>query len=253
MSVVLPTYNEAENIIALIEALDHSIAHPKEIIVVDDDSPDGTSQRVAAFIASRAVPHVRLETRTRDRGLTRSIAHGIAVARGDTVVWMDCDFSHPPEIVPELLRKVEEGHDIAVASRYMRGGSYKSGLGWFGADESALAVALSRMINWGIRMSLKPGFHDFTSGFIAIRRHVFDRIHLTGDYGEYFIDLMFRAMLLGHSYAEIPFTSPPRRAGVSKTGTTFRQLFRRGRKYLWTVLRMWKWRIRHWLGRSIEG
>lgn len=245
VSIILPTYNEAGNIVGLINALDRCISHAHEILVVDDNSPDGTWRLVEEVAHERS--HIRLERRMQNPGLTRSIQHGIDRAHGEIICWMDCDFSHPPETMAELISYVLEGHDLAVASRYMRGGQYKSGLGWFGADESALAVLLSRCMNTALRWSLDPRFHDYTSGFIAAKRHIVQQNRLEGDYGEYFMDLMYRAILQGHRYKEVPFISPPRKSGVSKTGTTFRQLFRRGTKYLRTLWKLWGLR---WSGRS---
>jgi dolichol-phosphate mannosyltransferase len=241
-SLVLPTYDERENIVRLIEVLLKTIPVPMEIIVVDDNSPDGTSQAVRDFIQAHPEARVRVETRMSDRGLTNSIRRGIELATGDTVGWMDCDFSHPAGTMAELVLKVEEGYDMAIASRFIAGGDYKRGLGFFGADESALAVLLSRLINWFIRMSLYPGFHDYTSGFIAVRTDIVRTLDLRGDYGEYFIDFIYRAIKTGYSFKEVPFISPPRTYGVSKTGTTFRQLFRRGKKYVHVVRALWHWR-----------
>lgn len=240
-SIVLPTFNEAENIVPLIEELQRDIDVPHEIIVVDDNSPDGTSQAVQAFIDAHPGSGVRIETRMQDHGLQKSISRGIDLAQGDIICWMDCDFSHPPATMAIIIRyALEQECDIAVASRYVKGGSYKRGISWFNADESALGVILSRMINWFIRVALDRRFHDYTSGFIAIKATTLrSLLPLHGDYGEYFMDLMYRAIIKGHSFREIPFISPPRRAGYSKTGTTFRQLFRRGKKYLPVIWRLW--------------
>jgi dolichol-phosphate mannosyltransferase len=242
-SVVLPTYNERDNIVPLLQDLHAVIECPHELIVVDDNSPDGTSQAVQAFIDAGAA-FVRLETRMADRGLTNSINRGIEIAKGDIICWMDCDFSHPPASMAELIHIVTHGkQEIAVASRYVPGGSYKKGLGWFGADESALAVLLSRLINWFIHIALDPRFHDYTSGFIAIRKDVLAQfLPLKGNYGEYFMDLMYRAIKTHHNFVEVPFISPPRRYGQSKTGTTFRQLFSHGKRYLRVIWRLWKYR-----------
>lgn len=238
-SIILPTYNEAGNIVELLHALHRAVAEPHELIVVDDNSPDGTSELVRAEIEKGAA-YVRLETRTKDRGLTNSIARGIELANGDVICWMDCDFSHPPETMAKLVARVRDGTPVAVASRYVKGGSYKQNLDWFGADESAFAVLLSRVINWFIRRALDPRFHDYTSGFIAIRKDLLVRyLPLHGDYGEYFLELMYKIVHDDNPFAELPFISPPRKAGVSKTGTTFRQLFRRGVKYLRTIRRIW--------------
>ncbi|PIR49819.1 polyprenol monophosphomannose synthase [Candidatus Peregrinibacteria bacterium CG10_big_fil_rev_8_21_14_0_10_54_7] len=247
VSVILPTYNEAGNIISLIETIHRNISHISqlhEIIVVDDNSPDGTSQLVQGLIDSGRIPRVRLETRKSDRGLTKSIWRGIELAEGDTVVWLDCDFSMPPEKIPVLLSKIKEGYDIAVGSRFVPGGRIKHGVGM---EESRLTVFLSVLLNYILRLTLCWRFTDFTSGFIAIRRDVFKDIRLKGDYGEYFIDLIERAILLKHSFVEIPYICEPRREGQSKTAPTLPILFRRGMKYLSMLLRMQCIRARHLL------
>ncbi len=251
VSVVLPTYNEAGNIVDLCLAIDRAVTQPHEIIVVDDNSPYGTSRLVSELVASGTCPGLRIETRVTDRGLTKSIQRGIDLAQGDTVVWLDCDFSMPPGIIPQLLGKIESGHDIAVASRFVEGGKYKESHQWFGGEESRAAILLSRLLNWFLRHALFASFTDYTSGFIAIRRDVLQKIRLNGDYGEYFIDLIFRAILMGHPFIEIPYVNVPRRAGESKTGTSFRHLFRRGLPYLWTIVRMWGLRAGHLVGRSV--
>src|SRR4029077_373020 len=96
-----------------------------EIVVVDDHSPDGTSGLIQNLIATGSVPGLRLETRLTDRGLTKSIQHGIDVAKGEIIVWLDCDFSMPPPMIPLLLTKIDEGYDIAVGSRFVDGGKFK--------------------------------------------------------------------------------------------------------------------------------
>jgi dolichol-phosphate mannosyltransferase len=237
VSIVLPTYDEAGNIVDLIRAIDHAVTRPKEIIVVDDNSPDGTSQLVAGLIQEGSVPGLRLETRMTDRGLTKSLRRGIELSKGDVVLWMDCDFSMPPEILPKLLTEIDEGYDIAVGSRFVRGGSAKQGEG----EESKTVIALSKILNWLTRMLLSPSFHDYTSGFIAVRKRVLVAIPLRGDYGEYFMDFIYRAILRGEKIIEIPYVCVPRRAGVSKTAA---QVVRFGKKYLATLVRLWGLRMK---------
>ena len=89
VSVILPTYNEAENVVDIIGAIHAEVRAPHEIIIVDDDSPDGTSQLVRELIARGTVPGLRLETRTSDRGLRKSIWRGIELARGEIICWLD--------------------------------------------------------------------------------------------------------------------------------------------------------------------
>lgn len=249
VSVILPTYNEAGNIVSLIEAIDRVITLPHEIIVVDDNSPDGTSRMVQETIHSGRMPGLRLETRMTDRGLTKSLWRGIELARGDTIVWLDCDFSHPPAIIPLLLQKVAEGHSIAVASRFMTGGKQKSLT--VESGDSRLGIVISSVGCILMRYLLFPSFLDYTSGFIAIRREVFEQIRLHGNYGEYFIDLIVRAKLLGIGIIEIPFAYDARRSGMSKTAPTLRLLIWRCFQYGWQVMRMEWLRLRFLFGGSI--
>lgn len=241
VSVILPTYDEAGNIVDLIRAIHAAIAPPHEIIVVDDDSPDGTSRLVADLMASGGVPGLRLETRLTDRGLTKSIRRGIELARGDVVMWLDCDFSMPPEVMPALLSKIEEGYDIAVGSRFIAGGSAKD----HAEGESKAAIALSKLLNVLTRLLLSRRFYDYTSGFIAVRKRVLAEVPLRGNYGEYFMDFIYRALLKGEKIVEIPYASVPRRAGESKTAA---QMWRFGKNYLSTLARLFGLRVRHAFG-----
>lgn len=235
VSVVMPTYNEAGHIVDLVHAVRDAIASSVfkefEIIVVDDDSPDGTWRLVEGM--SKHDPRVRLLRRMSDRGLTNSIREGIASSRFDVVVWMDCDFSHPPEKIPQLLYMLGEGYDIVVNSRYAVGaGEERSGKG--GPVQKLLSWAL----NWGTRFLLDAKFSDYTSGFIAVRKNVLVELPLRGDYGEYFIDFIYRALKRGYRVCELPYHAPCRRTGESKTGTHVGHYLRRGIKYLVTVVRV---------------
>ncbi len=235
VSIILPTYNEAPNIVRLIQAILACANRPTEIVVVDDDSPDGT-WRLAEEIGA-ADPRVRVIRRIGRRGLTSAIQEGIDSTTGQVVVWLDCDFSMPPTLIPTLVDKVMvDGYDAAVGSRFAPGGSAKRDLG--GSEDSWLGVALSNLLNRALWFWLGSSFQDYTSGFIAVRRQVLDEIRLRGDYGEYFIDLIYRAMCRGYRVVEIPYVCMPRAAGESKTGTNLGQYSRRGIKYLWTAFRL---------------
>lgn len=227
VSVVLPTFNEAGNIGALVDALlEELAAYRHEIVVVDDDSPDGTWRVVEE--KARIHPEVRIHRRVGERGLTSAIQAGIRASRGDIVCWMDCDFSMPPATLPLLVKKLGEGFDVAVGSRYAPGGRDAR------LDTKSRVLA-SRVITALSSFLLVRSFRDYTSGFIAAKREVFDRIDLRGDYGEYFIDLIFRAHRLGYRIVEVPYACVPRRAGESKTESGF---LRKGLKYLFVVARL---------------
>jgi len=225
LSIILPTYNEAENIVPLIKKIQSVVKVRKEIIVVDDNSPDGTAQLVSEY--KKKSKEVRLLVRKKERGLTNSIRDGVRTAKGDVVIWMDCDFSHPPQMINKLLRKIEEGYDIAVCSRFVSGGGFKGK-----EEESPLAIGLSRLMNYSIRFILVRQFRDYTSGFVAVRKDVFKKVALRGDYGEYFIDFIYKAYAHKYSIVEIPFLNMPRAKGVSKTGSNLYEYLSRGKKYM---------------------
>ena len=234
VSVVLPTFNEKDNILPLILDIQSQLNNQEyEIIVVDDDSPDGTWRIVEEL--GKNEKYIRLIRRQGRTGLTSAISEGIDVATGDVVVWMDCDFSMPPEKINDLLQKINDGYDISVASRYIPGGGTviieKS-------QDSIISAALSFLMNFAIQKILDSSFNDYTSGFIAVKKDIVDDIKLRGDYGEYFIDFIYRAIKKGYKIIEIPYICKARKYGVSKTGTNLVQYIKRGSKYIWTALRL---------------
>jgi dolichol-phosphate mannosyltransferase len=230
VTVILPTYNERDNIGPLIE---RTLAAIKdwaiEVLVVDDDSPDGTWQIVEEMAGSD--PRIKLCRRTEERGLTSAIWHGIQHTSGDVVLWMDCDLSMPPESIPDLLAQFASPTiQIAIGSRYVPGGR--------DIGHSLTGQLFSRAIN--LFAGLLLGFHvrDYTSGFVAARRKVFERITLRGDYGEYCIDFLYRAKRLGFRVVEVPYDCVERAAGESKTALNAWGYIRRGVKYVETILRL---------------
>jgi dolichol-phosphate mannosyltransferase len=240
VSVLMPTYNEAGNIADLMREAVQQVRKcgvtDIEVIVADDDSPDLTWQIAAATEMPGA--EIRVLRRLENRGLTASLNDAIAAAKNDVIVWLDCDFSQPPECIPQLLEKIRAGFDVAVNSRYLPGGGEnRSG------DGSGFHLFLSKCLNYSLRHLLDPSFTDYTSGFIAVRREVFRDIRLRGDYGEYFIDFIYRILLENRfSVVELPYIMQPRRSGVSKTGTNLLHYLQRGRKYIATILQLRKLR-----------
>jgi len=234
LSVILPTYNEAENIKALVEDVKVAVEDIYEVIVVDDNSPDGTARIVQEMIETGRYPFLKLERRLQNPGLTNSIQRGIDLAKGDAVGWMDCDFSMPPKYLPVLLSLVNADYDVAVGSRFVLGGN------WIGekrdAADTLMGVILSRLMNFFVQICLDHRFKDYTSGFVVARREIFDKIRLKGDYGEYFIDFIYRALKMKYRVVEIPYVWRPRRAGHSKTGARLGDYCKRGVKYVKTTL-----------------
>lgn len=231
VSIILPTYNEKDNIIVFIKSIQKSVDYDVEIIVVDDDSPDKTWQLVEDLKDN----NVRLLRRKNQKCLTTAISDGISMSNGEVVVWMDTDLSMPPEKINDLLKKIDEGYDISVGSRYIPGGGTvimeKS-------QDSMLSAVLSFVMNFIIQRLLDSSFKDYTSGFIAVRKDVFRDIKLRGDYGEYFIDFIYKAIKKGYKVVEIPYILQARKYGESKTGTNLFQYCKRGIKYVVTTLRL---------------
>jgi dolichol-phosphate mannosyltransferase len=235
ISIILPTYNEKDNIGELIGRILASVPGDREIIVVDDDSPDGTARAVLSLFGDN--PSVRLIVRREERGLTSAIQRGIDESSGDIIAWMDCDLSMPPEKINDLLAAIEAGgYDAAVGSRYVRGGAdVRPGSG---KPLLFLHTALSLAITRFSSLLLWPAFRDWTSGFIAVRSGVIRKTRLVGDYGEYFIGMMYGMLKAGYRVKEVPYALTPRTRGVSKTATGIAGFASRGVKYIATVLRL---------------
>jgi dolichol-phosphate mannosyltransferase len=210
--VVLPTYDEAENLpgiaAAILEALPAAT-----LLVVDDGSPDGTGA-IAEELASRD-PRIRVRHRPGKAGLGRAYLDGFAIAiagGASAVVQMDADWSHDPRALPSLLAPIASGTaDLVIGSRYVRGGRVEDwGLGR--RIISRLGSAFARIV-----LSLRP--HDLTGGFKAWRATTlgainFDGIHAGGYVFQ--IEMTHRATRAGARVAEVPITFRDRQVGRSK-------------------------------------
>ena len=241
---VLPTFNEKDNIRPLIEGLIASVPSPYLVLVVDDNSPDGTWQIVEEIAKNYPLSPqdedfqagVALIRRIDAKGLTSAIQRGIneaiATYNAKIITWMDCDLSMPAEDVPKLVKAIrEENADVAVGSRWIPGGK--------DIAHGMMARLLSWIINNYAMLFLGNQVHDYTSGFIAARSEVLSKIPLKGDYGEYCIDILCRAFRLGYKLVEVPYVCVPRTAGESKTGINLLDYLDKGRDYVSTVWKLW--------------
>lgn len=220
VSVVVPTYNEEGNIGRLIGALSLSLEsagiNDFEIIVVDDDSKDATPSIIDKSAASGRVAAVH---RYNVRGIFSAIMDGVKVARGDFVVIMDADASHPPSKVPELVKKlVDENLDMVSASRFLAGG---------GIEAPFLRKAATILFNSMIRFVMGPGITDWTGGFHAIRRDKLPALvfRYPSKWGEFDLELLYRARKAGFSISEVPFVYNFREEGRSKSAERLGFLF----------------------------
>jgi len=208
LSVILPTYNEAGNIgrlvVRLLELIDPTRS---TVVVVDDASTDGTQDAVRRIV--KESESVVLLSRLDTRGIFSAIKDGIDLIDSSFVVFMDADFSHPPEMIPPLAEAART-HDIASASRYMRGGGIKAPF---------RRVVASRGLNRLCRFALRLEATDLLGGFHCMRRELFQELEFKYPalWGEFDLELFFRAKELGYSLKEIPFVYVFRDFGVSKS------------------------------------
>ena len=142
LSIVVPTYREAENLPELLDRLGRVRAGgiDLEVLIMDDNSRDGSGEAVAAL----ALPWVRFVVRTENRGLSPAVIDGFKLAAGDTILVMDADLSHPPEKIPDMLAALDRGADFVIGSRYVPGASTAEDWGLFRWVNSRIATLLAR-------------------------------------------------------------------------------------------------------------
>ncbi len=214
--VIVPTYNEVENIARLLDAIDASIPGVA-ILVVDDNSPDGTQAVVETKMEKR--PNIHLLRRPGKQGLGGAYKAGFqwAFDRGfDKVIQMDADFSHPPAVLKDILAGLAK-YPVVIGSRYIPNGAVS---GW-----GLMRKIISRGGNLYARSVLRVRTNDMTGGFVGWRKEVLEAIDYpsVGSKGYVFqIELKYRATLKGYSILEVPIHFENRRLGTSKmSGSIF--------------------------------
>jgi glycosyltransferase involved in cell wall biosynthesis len=208
--VVIPTYNEAESVVGVLDQV--LAADPRvDVLIVDDGSPDGTARLVAERAAGE--PRVQLLERSEKRGLGEAYRAGFAwgLERDyDALVEMDADLSHPPARLPALLDGLAEA-DLVIGSRYVPGGRT---VNW-----SRLREAISRGGNAYVRLALGVPVHDCTAGYRAYRRQVLEALPVSAvrSNGYCFqVEMAHRTWQEGFRVLEVPITFTERASGVSK-------------------------------------
>jgi dolichol-phosphate mannosyltransferase len=225
VSIILTTYNERENILEAIRSIARHIPRPFEIIVVDDDSPDGTWQ----LVAEQDWPEVKLIRRVATRGLASAFMRGIIESQGEIVGWMDADMSTPPSLLPLMIERLRD-YDVVIGSRYVAGGADQRR--WFRRHSSLT-------INRFARLVLGYGIHDYDSGFVVVRRSVFDKVLFTATgHGEYFIEFIYACCRKGLRVCEVPYTFRDRREGISKSFPSLWTFAKLGLGYVLTIVRV---------------
>lgn len=210
--LILPTYNEADNIGPIVHAAREQLRDGDTILIVDDNSPDGTGA-IADDLATE-LPNVQALHRPGKQGLGRAYLAGFAhaLASGaDYVLEMDSDFSHDPHDLSRLIETAEAGADLVLGSRYVPGGSV--------TDWGLLRKLISRGGSWYARVVLNVKVRDLTGGFKCFRRAVLEALDLNAVHADGYgfqIELTYRTIKQGFRVVEIPIVFRDRRVGESK-------------------------------------
>jgi dolichol-phosphate mannosyltransferase len=212
VNVIVPTYNESENIKALVTQL---LALPTGIlvIVVDDNSPDGTGD-IADRLAEENPGRIEVIHRAGKLGLGTAYIAGFKqalAARADLICTMDADFSHNPRYIPDMVAKIGQGYDLVIGSRYVPGGGTSG------------CTFDRKLLSWGAnafaRTVLGLRAHDTTAGFRCYRREVLESVQLdeikASGYS-FLIEMLHRVRRRGWQVGEVPITFENRRLGTSK-------------------------------------
>jgi len=207
LSIVVPTYEERDNILEFIQRTESTLVGMDfEIVVVDDNSPDRTAD--IAEKLNEEYGNIRVLRRPKKLGLGSAIVDGIKIADSCVIAVMDADLQHPPEMLPRLLKKIEEGHDIVIASRYVRGGGIEGWSTW------------RKVVSRGARMFahlLLPRVRfvkDPVSGFFMFKKDVIDNIEIKTSGYKVLVELLAKGKY--NSVAEVPYVFVPRARGKSK-------------------------------------
>ena len=214
-SVILPTLNEAGHIKSLIIDIAknfHKLNIAYEIIIVDDNSTDGTTESLSGINHLNLIIHKRLNIK---KSLVDSLNEGINISKYENIIWMDADYSHPPEYIEEFIKEKKKSDiDIIVCSRFL-----KKSRRYY--EETEIKPAgidfLSQILNKICRILLFNNFTDYTSGFICIKKKIIKNIRLKGYYGDYFITLITKCKIEEKNILEIPYIEKERASGKSKT------------------------------------
>lgn len=225
--MIIPTFNERENVANLIVRIENACSQEKiehEIVVVDDDSPDGTAEVVRKM--NEQFGNLKVFSMIGHSGVGTAVCVGASLSRYDTLVTMDADFSHPPDLIPALVKGIRDA-DLVVCSRYASGG--KMIAPYMRRNLSSFGNSLARLL-------LRSKVHDLTGGFHAMRKTAFRQVKLVSPYGDYSMELIAKMQRRRARIVEIPYCYRFRREGRSKTHLTRSLLW-----YLLTLLRLTFW------------
>jgi dolichol-phosphate mannosyltransferase len=228
-SVILPTLNENDHIIKLIKEISSIFKLQKkefEIIIVDDNSSDGTYETVKNFQIDKAYLKVILR-KNKKKNLAESINDGIEASKFDNIIWLDADFQHPPKYINDFIEK-SKNYEVIISSRFL-----KESDRYFNDPhlKKEINENQSYFFNKLCRNFLFADITDYTSGFICVKKKFFRNYKLSGYYGDYFVNMIVKFKEKKITILEIPFKDDLRASGKSKT------VINVNIKYIYTCLR----------------
>jgi dolichol-phosphate mannosyltransferase len=216
LAVIVPSFNERENVPALYRKLTAALAGTSfEMIVVDDNSPDGTAEVARAL--SRSVPNLRVIHRIGRRGLSSAVTEGMGATSAPFIAVIDADLQHDETILPEMLRRAQSGDDVVIGTRYAGGGAMSGGLSATREKGSRFATQLATTLT-GVNLS------DPMSGFFLLRREIYEDVapELSRDGFKILLDIVVTATHERRrsggalKVGEVPYSFRARQSGESK-------------------------------------
>jgi len=223
--LITPTYNERANIEEFVRRVFSLGLKDFCMVIVDDNSPDGTSDVVRRL--QKEKPWLRLVTRTSERGLPTAIGRGVKEANGEIVAWLDCGLDMPPEKISEMITYLPDW-DIVIGSTFVKGAEDNRG---------SVTSIFSRIINLLCQLLLDKEITDFTSGFLVAKKEAVTKTIFDGTHGTYFIGLLYKAKKQGFKIKEIAYRLEPRQYGESKIHNPW-LYFKTGLVYVKTIIRL---------------
>ena len=203
LSIILPTLNEGENLKVLIPRIHKIIKKGYEIIIVDDDSKDNT-EKIIKNLKRKKFP-IKFIQRKREKGLSSAVIRGIKESKGKVILVMDADLSHPPEIIPEMIKYINKGYDMVVASRFLKD-SYVEQWKFYRKLVSLIGVLVAKPL---------VNVTDPLAGFFAFKRKIISDIDILNPIGfKILLEILVKYNV--KNIKEIPYTFYPRFKGESK-------------------------------------
>lgn len=211
VSIIIPTLNEHGNIVRLIERINLISAKNNlnyEIIIVDDNSTDGTIEDIKRLQKNQ--DNIKLIVREKPMGIGSAHIVGYNLAQGDLIISLDADLSHPPEAIPEFIKKIDNKYDLAVSSRYMRGGV---------TDKNTIHNLISKFGSFYLSILFGIKIKDFSTGYRAIKKEIWEKIknYKYSTKNNFLIESVYFAYENGAKITDVPIIFKERVFGKSKT------------------------------------